>query len=282
MTRTCLIGLLRLIAVPLLCSVGASCALASVQGSLVGVTSGFVPGSAPFVSIDPDTGVYTTLSTAARSHNALAADSSGDLYASWFSGSGDQGRVSRIDPNTGVIIETFNAVTPGAGDIRGLAFDGADTLYAVVNRNDQFGAPTLPDDLYTIDLDSETTTLVGSLGFMSVQGLDFSPSGDLVAWDIGDGLLEVDPLTGAAVDAGPTDGSPLIQSIAFAPDGALYGAGPRLFELNPADGSVISAGPSGGPDVRGIEWVVPEPSTSVGAAVLTALACLCRRRFIGS
>src|SRR5881394_630291 len=88
--------------------------LAAGQGFIIGVSSGFTPGTAPLVAINPDTGLYSTLSVSGNSYNALAQDSHGALYAGSFSSTAENGRVSRIDPFTGAALETFNAVTPGA------------------------------------------------------------------------------------------------------------------------------------------------------------------------
>src|SRR3954469_17210020 len=251
---------------------------AAAQGYIIGVSSGFTPGTAPLVAINPDTGVYSTLSTSGNSYNALAQDSHGNLYASSFNSTAENGLVSRIDPHTGAPLQTFNAATPGAGDIRGLGFDQLDVLFAAVNRNDIHGSPTLPDDLYEIDLANQSTTRIGSMGFNGVQGLDYSPSGLLYAWDVNDGLLLVDAATGAAADVNlTTGGTPPIQSIVFAPDGRLFGAREQLFSINPLSGAFTAIGPGNGPDIRGIEWVVPEPSTLIIS--ISALLLFSPRRF---
>ena len=248
------------------------------QGFIIGVSSGFTPGTAPLVAISPDTGVYSTLSISGNSYNALAQDSHGALYAGSFSSTAENGLVSRIDPYTGAPLETFNAVTPGAGDIRGLSFDQTDKLFAVVNRNDAQGSPTLNDDLYVIDLASQTTTRIGSLGFSGVQGLDCSPSGLLYAWDVSEGLLIVNPVTGAAIDVNPSvGGTGAIQSIVFAPDGRLFGARQQLFSINSLTGTFTPIGVGNGPDIRGIEWMVPEPSTLIFS--ISGLLLFSRRRF---
>jgi hypothetical protein len=238
--------------------------LVTAQAYIIGVSSGFTPGTAPLVAINPDTGVYSTLSVSGNSYNALAQDSHGNLYASSFNSTAENGLVSRIDPHTGAPLQTFNAPTPGAGDIRGLGFNQSDVLFAAVNRNDIHGSPTLPDDLYEIDLVSQTTTRIGSMGFNGVQGLDFSPSGLLYSWDVINGLLIVNPVTGAAVDVNSSiGGTGAIQSIVFAPDGRLFGASQQLFSINPLTGAFTAIGVGNGPDIRGIEWVVPEPSTLI-------------------
>lgn len=238
--------------------------LAAAQGYIIGVSSGFTPGAAPLVAINPNTGVYSTLSISGNSYNSLAQDSHGNLYASSFNGSAENGLVSRIDPQTGAPLQTFNAPTPGAGDIRGMGFSQSDVLFAAVNRNDIHGSPTLPDDLYEIDLTNQTTTRIGSIGFNGVQGLDYSPSGLLYAWDVNDGLLIVNPVTGSAVDVNSSiGGTGAIQSIVFAPDGRLFGASQQLYSINPLTGAFTPIGVGNGPDIRGIEWMVPEPSTLI-------------------
>jgi hypothetical protein len=248
-------------------------------GYLVGVPVGYTPGTAPLVHIDPASGAYTTVATVGNSYHALAQDSHGDFYGGYFATTASNGRVARINPATGAPAAVFNAVTPGAGDIRGLAFDQTDQLFAVVNRDDNSGSPTLPDDLYQINLVAQTTSLVGSLGFLGVQGFDAAPNGDLFAWDGTAGLLRVNPATGAAVDVNPAiGGTASIQSIVFAPDGRLFGARHALFAIDPLTGAFTQIGPGGGPDVRGIEWVVPEPSSALLAAIAMDVLRTARRR----
>lgn len=236
--------------------------------SIVGV--GFESGTT-LVRIDPSTGNYTRLSGLGKFYNSLAQNSAGELFGGWFSVSGENGRVSRFDPNTGIVLQTFNAFTPGAGGIRGLSFDSEDNLFAVVNRNDSQGAPTLDDDLYLFDLANQTTSRIGSLGFVGVQGLDVSANGTLYAWDIFDGLLTIDPTTGNATDVNPAIGGTVdIQSITFSPDGSLFGARRNLFSIDLATGAYTQIGVGSGMDIRGIEFIVPEPSS--GAILLSLLA----------
>ena len=121
---------------------------------------------------------------------------------------------------------------------------------------------------------------IGSLGFLGVQGLDVSPGGGLFAWDVQDGLLTVNSVTGLATDVNASiGGTAQIQSIVFAPDGRLFGAGATLYSINPRTGAFSQIGAGGGPDIRGIEWIAPEPS----AAMLIAMAGigLLRRRTRG-
>lgn len=254
--------------------------LASSAGAyIVGVPVGYTPGTAPLVHIDPVSGAYTTTANIGNSYHALAQDSHGDLYAGYFATTSSNGRVARINPATGAPLTVFNAVTPGTGGIRGLAFDQADRLFAVVNRDDSSGSPTLPDDLYEINLAAQTTALIGSLGYQGVQGFDAAPNGDLFAWDGTAGLLRVNPASGAAVDVNPAvGGTASIQSIVFAPDGRLFGARNALFSINPSTGAFTQIGPGGGPDLRGIEWIVPEPSSAMLAAIAMGVVRMARRR----
>ena len=259
----------------LLSSMASSAAFAQY---IIGVPVGFTPGTSPLVRIDPATGAYATIASSGNSYHALAQNAAGQLYAGWFSTTADNGRVSRISPVTGAPLQTFNAVTPGAGSIRGLSFDTTGRLLAVVNRDDAQGSPTLPDDLYEINLGTQTTTRIGSLGFLSVQALDVAPSGSFFAWDTQAGLLTVNPVTGAAVDVNTSiGGSTEIQSIVFAPDGRLFGAGDTLYSINPISGAFSQIGAGGGPDVRGIEWIVPEPSAMVLIAAASSVALTHRR-----
>jgi hypothetical protein len=235
---------------------------------IIGVPIGFTPGTAPLVRIDPLTGSYTTIAASGNSYQALAQNAAGQLYGGSFSTTAENGRISRISPTTGAPLQTFSAVTPGAGDIRGLSFDLTGKLLAVVNRNDPQGSPTLPDDLYEINLASQTTSRIGSLGFLGVQGLDASPGGGMFAWDVQDGLLMVNPVTGAATDVNASiGGTAQIQSIVFAPNGRLFGAGDTLYAINATTGEFSKIGAGGGPDIRGIEWIVPEPSVAFLIAV---------------
>lgn len=236
---------------------------------LVGVVSGFAPGTAPTIRIDLSTGEYSILNEQGRAYNSLAQNSSGELFAGWFNGSGENGRVSKLDLETGAILQTFDAATPGADSSRGLSFSHSDVLYAAVNRNDSSGSPTLDDDLYVFDLANEATALIGSLGFSRVQGLDFSPDGTLYAWDVEEGLLIVNPMTGLAADVSPAQpGTAEIQSLAFTPDGRLFGARGNLYTIDPNTGAFSQLGTGSGIDLRGIEYVmVPEPTCLILVSV---------------
>jgi hypothetical protein len=226
---------------------------------IIGVPFGYPAGTAPFVRIDPDSGSYSVLSNVGSSFQALAQNSQGEIFAS--------GRLSKIDSTTGATIQQFNSIS--SADIRALAFDGNDRLFAVLNRNNTQGSPTINDDLLEINLSNQTIQVIGSLGFLGVQGLDFAPNGELFAWDVNFGLLTVNPLNGAAIDVNPAiGGSAAIQSIVFAPDGRLFGARQALYSINPVTGAYAAIGPASTFDLRGIEWIVPEPASGLLVAMV--------------
>lgn len=234
---------------------------------IIGVPFGHSAGSAPFVRIDPDSGSYSVLSNLSNSFQALAQNSRGEIFAS--------GRISKIDSTTGAPIQQFNSIN--ATNIRALAFDGDDRLFAVLNRDDAQGSPTVNDDLLEINLTNQTTQVIGSLGFLGVQALDFSTNGELFAWDVDFGLLRVDQLSGVATDVNPSiGGSGDIQSIVFAPNGRLFGARQALYSIDPLTGAFFPLGPATTFDLRGIEWIVPEPASGLLLA-LTAWGLLLRK-----
>jgi hypothetical protein len=191
--------------------------------------------------------------------NSLARNSSGILY----SVAGGSPLVT-IDPNTGLVEDVM---TTTLSSVRGLAFSRDDVLFAVENG----GGPentVEPDDLFTIDVSTGVATWIGNTGFPGIQGLAFSPNGALYGWDVFDGLLMIDPLTGAATDVNISVGGLRgIQTLDFAPGNDLYGARESLFTIDIATGIPAVVGGGGYSDVRGIAFTdgihTPEPSTSI-------------------
>lgn len=97
-----------------------------------------------------------------------------------------------------------------------IAFDDTDTLFGIVEST---GA------LYEIDSsDASIDALVGNTGFSCIRSLSFDRvTGMFFGHDNDTGnLVEIDPADASATVVGPT-GSLLIASLAFAPDGTLYG-----------------------------------------------------------
>ncbi len=221
------------------------------------------------VRINESTGVGAAIGHSGFSSlNSLAVNGSGTIYSA-------DSRLVTIDPSTGA--GTAGATLNFGGvnvDVRGLAFSAGNVLFAINSRLDT----SSPDYLYTINTATGVGTLIGSTGLSAIQGLDFSPNGILYAWDVIVGLTTINPATGVATDVGPAGGLVgQIQSIAFAPDGTLYGARDALFTINVATGDATLVGSGGYSDVRGIVYI-PEPTIAGLLASGIALLAWQRKR----
>jgi WD40 repeat protein len=162
----------------------------------------------------------------------------------------------QVDPDSGA--GTFVA-TLDLGDcepdVRALAFSPDDRLYAI---NNACPCTIAPDDLYRIELSTGVGTRVGPTGLSGIQGLAFSPDGQLFGWDMALGLVEIDPVTGTASDVDHLVGAEVfVQTLAFTPDGRLLAANNELWEISTADGSAMRVGSETYRDVRGLEYVLP-------------------------
>lgn len=196
-------------------------------------------------SLDPQTGSGSSVGLAGFGKaNSMAQDSAGRLYA--VGGEGAQGLYT-IDPLTGE--GTFVAAL-AVGDVRALAFDADDVLYGIVN------GPGVIDHVYVFDPVDGSAQFVGSTGFSSIQGADVAADGTLYAWDIQNGLLTVDTVTGDATDVNfNVGGTFLIQSIVFDDDGTLYGAGDKLYVIDADTGDWATVGTGEYDDLRGVEII---------------------------
>jgi WD40 repeat protein len=197
--------------------------------------------------------------------NSAASDSSGTIYAA-------TGRtIIRIDPLTGAgtpVLTLGDSVNPG---ISALAFSSDDTLYAITKE------PTYYSRLCTIDLDTGSRTFIGTGRDFpySVQGLEFASDGTLFAYDVTSGLATIDTGTGVGRDVNSSfDGDGyLVQTLAFSPDGTLYGGRDALYGLDTATGVETLIGSGGGySDIRGlayyrVEPIVPEPAPALLLAI---------------
>jgi hypothetical protein len=235
------------------------------RADFIGVT--FSPGNV--YRFDESGGSTLVGPSGFRSLNSLAKDSSGNLYTQGFSDSVGAGFV-RIDPITG--IGTRVAPNPGLLDVRGLAFDASDNLYAIVDG----GTASAPDKLYTIDLLTGTGQLIGSTGFSRLAGLELEPAtGALYAWDTlgtaAGGLIKINPATGAGTNVGAAVGSLDIQALAIGADGTLFGARQNLYSINAATGQFTLVS-NIGQDIRGLASIVPTPSSAMLALLLIAVA----------
>lgn len=164
--------------------------------------------------------------------NSLAIDPAGTLF------SVSRDRLIEIDLSTGAgtaVVDLDFGPTPV--DVRGLAFAPDGALFAMNFDGGAGGA------LYTIDRDTGIGNRVGRVGVF-LQSLEVSSTGLLYTWGRDPGLQIVDPLTGTATRVSPSGpGVPNMQSIAFSPDGTLFGValasgGPSalLYTINPDTG----------------------------------------------
>ncbi len=227
-----------------LCLAGAALAAASPVTSqdLLGVS-----WSGSVVRIDSHTGAVSSVGVGLSGLNCLARGSNGAFYSVRRVSSSFHMLVT-IDPATG-------ATTPigGCADVRGLAEGPGNTLYGV--RYTPFG-----NTLIAIDAASGGYATIGSTGFVGIQGLAVHQN-TLYAWDVLEGLLVVDPLTGAATD--PFPGVPVptyLQSLCSHPDGRLLVGGgdsngvDPLYVVDLATGAPTLIGQmNGAVDLRGIE-----------------------------
>jgi hypothetical protein len=240
-----------------------------IHAGFIGVT--FSPGNV--YRFDESASATLVGPSGFRSLNSLAKDSSGDLYSLGFSDALGQAGFVRIDPSTG--IGTLVAPNASSLDVRGLAFDASDTLFAIADAG---GVGT--DRLYTIELSDGTGQLVGSTGFLNVAGLEYDPSTDtLFAWDTTGtrGLITINTATGTGTDVSLLAGGTLdIQALAIGPDGNLFGARENLYSVNASTGA-FSLVSNIGEDIRGLAFVIPEPA-SAALLAMGGLALLRRRR----
>jgi len=213
----------------------------------------------PVGTIDTTTGSWTSLGNAGFDKcNSLARDSAGVFY-------------SAADPGVGVALITIDSST-GAGtqvallstelSVRALAFSPSDVLYAV-----HVGAEG--NELWIIDTTTGNTTLVGEMGFGSVQCMAFHPTnGTLYAADNTEGLLTVDPATGVATDVnGGVGGTGDVQTITVVPDGTIFGVRNDLYSIDPVTGVYTLLATGGYPDLRGADFIGPIPVELMGFTV---------------
>jgi len=212
------------------------------HANILGVAADFV------YSINETTAIDVLLNSnvgVGSQSGAMAKDSAGVLYVAGNATSPNN-RLSTVNPVTGVITPgpQISLSTGPAVQIRGLAFNSADVLYAI-NGNP---TSTPPFQLHTIN----TTTGVGTfVGFVSgvIQALEFDPSGTLYGWDVtndpnGLGLVTINPVTGAITDVNAAVGGTAaeVQTLAFSPGGALYGARSSLYTINLTTGALTLVG----------------------------------------
>jgi len=186
-----------------------------------------------------------------------------------------EGVVVQLNIDTGAgfpITPKFNSV---AG-VRALAFSSTTELYAVLDTDTRrfFGE----DALYKIDLPSGSLTKIGLTGKDGIQSLAFDINGDLYGWDSSAGLITFDRNTGIAVDINPEVNGFLMQTIEFDNNGLLFAATlERFYSVDPVTGQATYLGDTGLDDLRGLAFVVPEPSI-LSLIGLSVTPICCRRR----
>ena len=235
-----------------------------------------VSWSGDVYTIDETTGVGSFLGASGFSElNSAAADSVGTVFSS------TDLELVTIDSTSGLGTGVVSYSAPFSNGIRGLAFADDDTLYALADTG-PLGSLG-PDSLYTVDIGTGNFTLVGSTGLTDVQGLAFSASGDLFAWDITSGLMSLDLTTGFATDVGAAAGISGIQALEFGADGTLFGGRDELYSIDTATGAWSLIGGGGYSDVRGLaiaSAAVPEPGAFALMGVgLVSIAAAKRWRY---
>ena len=191
--------------------------------------------------------------------NALAANSAGIFYSVARSSTDvaerPTDRLVTIDPQSGTatVVATLAGITEPA--IRALAFAPNDVLFGIHHA-------ATNNTLVRIDTVSGQATVVSpTVASAGMQALDFAADGTLFSWDIFRGLVTIDTSDGTTTDVNTHQGgSPVIQTIAFAADD-------RLFTIDTNTGAFAQLGSLSLNDIRGMDFLVPEPSMMVLGAM---------------
>ncbi|MEH1888021.1 MAG: DUF4394 domain-containing protein [Nostoc sp.] len=157
---------------------------------------------------------------------------SGNARAASFLATGD-GKVGTIDTSTGSFTPVF---TNGVnwGDI---GFSNTNELFGdSVNINGD------PDQLYRVNLDSNTLTLIGDLGVQNVAGLDFNPTNNQVyGTTFAGGFYNINTSTGAATLVANIPNFSTAGDIVFDPGTNAFFA----TSFTPTDSTLFSIAPNG-------------------------------------
>lgn len=153
----------------------------------------------------------------------------------------------------------------------------------LVNWSGTVGAPE-QSDLWRLDLGSRAVTLVRDEIPGVIQGLTFSPVGDLLGWHLAFpgspalGLVAIDFATGNLQDIGADSSFTRLQSIEFDATGQLYGVSQQgLYRVDSLTGVATWIG-GDFEEVRGLAIRgVPEPGTGLLALASFGLAAGMRR-----
>ncbi|MCA9727842.1 MAG: hypothetical protein KC729_09185, partial [Candidatus Eisenbacteria bacterium] len=156
--------------------------------------------------------------------------------------------------------------TPLAGPLfNGSAFSGLEFVGGVLYGCGMPG-PCTPSDLYTIDVNTGLTTLIGPTGFGPISGMTFDPRNQVMYGVTGcwqqfgtSKLVSINLATGAGSLIGDT-GVAALGGLAFGPDGNLYAIGANneggnFFRIDPLTGAAFLIGPTGFPGFSGLTLV---------------------------
>jgi len=171
------------------------------------------------------TGFYSELWT------GMAKNSQGEIFASYGFYDYDN-EIYQIDPSTGQA--TLICQTNLFG-IAGIAFGPGDILYASNDRTIP-GLPH-PHDLYTIDLSTGATSLVGPMGVNVVISLNYG-LGEMWCYSEQGQLAKINLTTGQATGVNPNFNGPWsgTDSMCFSDEGTLFQLNSWLWIMDPESG----------------------------------------------
>jgi hypothetical protein len=220
------------------------------QNTILALTHG---GTA--LHINATSGAMTVLGSSGVTYtNCLAYSPVTGLY---YTFPDPQGMVLyTVNPLTGVATSTGLNLNLPWSYISALAVLPSGVGYAVAEGN----------KLYSVNLSTGVATYVTTWFNSPIQGLAADAAGTLYGWVTAGpsgSLVTVNPGSGALTTIGTGAGD--MQSIAFSPSGALYGARQQLFSISATTGATTPIGAGGYGDVRGIEFMtdpVPPPTVS--------------------
>jgi hypothetical protein len=211
------------------------------------------------VTVSQTTGAGTLVGTpSSLGITGLAFNSLGNLYASTIKGGVT---LERINPSTGAQISSI-ALTIGMGD---LSFQPITNVLFGISQT---------GSLYTINVSTGATTLVGDTGTLRSGGLAFGPNGTLYLAGVdpspntktGYALHTLNPATGAILTSVPL--SLFYDGLGVRSDGVLFGNtagvfGDNILTLNASTGAETLIGSTNITKVSDLAFIVvtPEPGT---------------------